>query len=168
MNTIPDTILADASFKIAEKWLYNFTKWTAEIIVLRANLEDPAPKITTGYSSAGGSSGGDPGDKTYSRAKSLLQAEANLPQLLRKTKVISAAINSLGYQHKQLVTLKFIKRRNNQFIWEHLQFTGESEFYRKRREAIDQVREILLKDHGFQIEVEEKAAKLSKQGGETA
>ncbi len=168
MNTSNNELLANASFSTAERWLYNFTKWAAEIVVLRANLEDPAANITTGYSA--GASGGEPGDKTFNRTKDLLHAEAALPELLRKTKVISAAINSLGYQHKQLVILKFIKRRNNQFIWEHLQFTGESEFYRKRRDAIDQVREILSKDTHFWTEVEEKAAKLSnnKQAGETA
>ncbi len=148
--------LMRAAFKVAERWLYNLTKWKAEIEVLHENLRDHSSKVTPSYGFCGG--GGGVGDGTSSRAADLVASEDKLPRLESKVRMLDAAIDSLGDEQQQLVNLKYIKSWLNQNCWEHMRLS-ESEFYRERRKAVEKIAEIMLNSDVFIAESESRMEK---------
>ena len=150
-----------AAFKVAEKWLYNLTKWKAEIEVILENLSDHSGKVTPGYT-GGGSGSGNTSDSTSLRATSLLTEEDKLPALQSKVKMMDAAIDSLGDDQQQLVKLKYVKCWPNQNCWEHMRL-GESEFYRERRKAVEKIAEIMFNSDLFRFEVSHRISDSTGQ-----
>lgn len=156
-----DEIISKAIFATTERWLYNLSKWRAEIVVLQEQLNDHTGKVTVGYTQ-GGSGGGGTGDGTFARATVVLEAEGELPRLLTKALVIEAALKSLPDSWRRLVDLKYISGWDNSLVWCNMSIS-EAEFYRDRRDAIAQLNEILWKDWLFRQDVEGKVVKIREK-----
>ncbi|WP_088187559.1 hypothetical protein [Desulfosporosinus sp. FKA] len=146
-----------AAFKVAERWLYNLTKWKAEIEVMLENQNDHSSKITAGYSPGIGGSG-TTSDSTSLRAAIILIEEDKLPVLQSKVRMMDAAIDSLGDDQRQLVKLKYVKCWTNQSCWEHMRLS-ESDFYRERRKAVGRIAEVMLNADQFLVEVDRHLGK---------
>jgi hypothetical protein len=160
---VDETSIANIAFKVAEKWLYNLTKWRAEIEVMRETLKDHSGKITTGYSIGGGGSGGSISDGTSSRTETVLKAEEKLPRIESKVRMIEASIESLGDEQQRLIGLKYIKFWPNQNCWEHLRLS-EREFYRERQQATGKIAEIMLNNDVFMAEVIARISREKQNG----
>jgi len=148
-----DQALADAAFQVAERWLYNYNRWQAEAFILRDTLADHTGKVTAHLGRIGTT--GEPGDGTFSRTTSVIEAEEKLPVLEAKIRILKAALDSLGDELLKVVTYKYFRAWSNQLCWEHLRLS-EREFYRDRRQAVSQISQILLNGILFRMEVEEK------------
>lgn len=155
-----DAQLIGIAFQVAEKWLYNYNRWRAELFILQDALADASGKVTTGFGTGGSS---EPSDGTFVRVTNVIEAELKLPALLNKVKILEIAIDSLGDEQRNLVQLKYFRVWTNQMCWEHLRLS-EREFYRERRQAVSQISQILLNGLMFLLEVEERLERYRKLG----
>lgn len=151
-------IIADAAFKVAERWLYNLPSWRAEMVAIETSLEDPSGKITVSYGGIGAVSGGGMEDGLFGAANELVNDEARLVKLKSRVKVIDAAIDALGYDERLFINLKYIDKRPVKVICDKM-VIDEQIYKRRRRKAVREILKTLLKFQAFLFDVNQKIAK---------
>lgn len=151
-----DQQIADAAFKVAERWLYNLPSWRAEMVAIETNLEEPSGKITVSYGGIGGGGSGLE-DGLFDTANGLVNDELRLAKLKGRVRVVDAAVDALGYDERMLVIMKYIEKRPVKVVCEKL-IIGEDAYKRCRRRAVREIIKTLFNYYVFKDEVEKKNA----------